>query len=416
MYYFFYLFGTYFDIVLVIVCNLRSYKMKYIIGLILIAFTIKCYAAEPLLELKNFPSKNEIEVLEDNDGLFASKVLEYYKFAALYEAQLNSMGIKPEKVLDTPTLDEIQDAEATTLKKYYSVAKALYEQLKKSPGSNYNAKYEELKKKYKVAENQIFTLKDALYWESLENSKIEYYKTNFPKLVKEIEDLRFKNDSLYLEYNTKLWQSEEKLRNIYNHKTYKKPLISGGITVNQFYINNDFIESDISPAIHINISPESVFGFGKFFDIWAEFQMPVWKSSYTTLKVPNQLYVTSEYKTNIYNTGLALNLPLSELFHFKGFMFNLRLGGGLFWGNARMMSSNLQKTDWDGYMFKGDINLVNYSHYFPVGITAGVNFFNFNKSLNFNQSGGYFDLGKISLSNLYLGIEVPIVSSTFLLK
>lgn len=388
--------------------------MKIIIGLFAVLFSVGLYSAEPLIELKNYPSKSELAALEDNEELYAAKVLEFYKYAALYEAQLNSMGIKPEKPAESPSLEEIQDGETTILKKYYGIAKTLSEQLKKAPGGIYNAKYIDLKNKYKDAENQIFMLQDSVYWLSLNKKQVDFYKDKFPKMVAEIESLKFKIDSLYLEYNKKLWNAEDKLRNIYNHKSYKKPLVTGGITINQFKFNDDKIETDLSPAIYLNFSPESIFGFGKFFDIWAEYQMPKWKSYYSDLI--NNYFVVAEYQTNIYNTGLALDLPLSEIFKFNGFMLNLRLGGGLFWGNTRMMSSPAPKTDWDGYMFKGDIRLVNYSQIFPVGIVAGFNYFNFNKTFQLNQNYSYYNLGKIGLRNLYLGIEVPIVSSTFLLK
>jgi hypothetical protein len=381
--------------------------------LIIFLISVYSYAAEPLIELKSYPSKGELEVIEDNEELYTSKLLEYYKYATIYESQLNSMGLKPSVNLSAPTLEEIQDGEAKILKKYYTYAKTLENQLKQSPSGPFNQKYNDLKGKFKSAENELFLLKDSIYWIELENSKLKFYKDRFPKLLAELDSLRFRNDSLLMIYNQKLWKHDDKLRAMYLQLNYKKPLITAGATLNQFFFKDERIETDLSGGVFINLSPESILGYGKYFDLWAEYQFPRWKSKNPTQF--NQGFL-NEFSTNIYDAGLSLSLPITEIFKVKSFILNLRLGGGLFWGNIRQYNSNIPKTDWDGYMIKTDINIVNYSHVFPVGVNMGLSFFNYNKELVLNQSGGSINLGKTWLNSFSIGLQFPLVSSIYLMR
>jgi hypothetical protein len=386
----------------------------YKIWIIILLASAYSYSAEPLIELKNYPGKGELEVIQDNEELYASKLLEYYKFASIYEAQLNSMGIKPVAIVSAPTLEDMQDAEAKILKKYYTIAKNLETQVKQSPSGPFNAKYNNLKSKFKTAENEIFMLQDSLYWMGMENNKIKFYKENFPKLLAELDSLRFRNDSLLMVYNQKLWKHDDKLRSMYLRLNYQKPLITVGATLNQFYFNNNRIETDLSGGIFVAVCPEPILGFGKYFDIWAEYQFPRWKSKNVNSNV-NQGFI-NEYSTNIYDAGLSLSLPISKLFNVKSFLLNLRFGGGLFWGNTRLYNSFAQKADWDGYVIKTDISIVNYSHIFPVGVYVGLSFFNLNRDLVLTQYGGNLNLGKFWLDNFQIGIQFPLISNSHIMR
>lgn len=371
------------------------------------------HAAEPIVEVVPLPTGSELELYEDSEGLFALKLIEYYKAAVALETQLLMMGLQPDNRIAPPTLDDLQDMEIRTLRRYYSQALGVLKQVQNSPDGLYNKKIEELRAKLEKAHQDNFILKEQIHTQNLDLISSDFYKKRFRELVGQADSLRLLLDENYFDYMTKLWQHDENLRNIYENCANCTPILSLSMSGNFWDFRHDIVEADISPAVMVNFNPSPVLGFGRLIDIWGEYSYPILKTRRFNHNLDE---IGIEYKTDFFTTGMNLNLPLSEVLKIDDFYLGLKAGYGFFWGNSRATNTNLNETNWNGQVVRLELNAANYNRFFfPLGVFITYNFYNYSKELRFPAFGNDINLGKPWVNNLQLGIKFSLWRSSTLL-
>lgn len=369
---------------------------------------ISLNAAEPIIKISPLPPNAELEMYEDSEGLFTQKTLDYYKAAVLLESQLKMMGLEPATETFPPTLEELQDVDVALLKKFYRMALNLENQVKSSPDGLYNKKIVELREQLKVKDARLFELEDELFQQNVINKHLLFYQEKYSELIVQIDSLRHEFDKLYLDYSQKIWKHDTELRQMYEQAAKRQAILSISASGNQLFMGNDNINEDISPGVAINFYPKPVLGYGRLFDVWVEYLYPVLNARNSfQLKDNNDKY-PYEFSTDIISSGINMSIPISELIEVNDFNIGFKLGGGFFWGNARLFNSNVPKSDWQGQMVRMEFNVANYNSSVPMGLYVAYSFYHYSKDLRFNLPEQVLNLGKPWTNNLQIGITVPI--------
>ncbi len=364
------------------------------------------FAAEPIVKVEPLPSSAELELYEDSEGLFALKVLEYYKAAISLEAQLKMMDLEPTNRLAAPTIDELQDMDLRTLKRYYSQALGIMKQVEAAPDGLYNKKIDELRTKLEKTYSDNFLLKEQMFTQNLDLLSLNFYKYHYKAMIHQTDSLRRLIDSSYYDYMNKLWQHDNEMRNIYENCNSCVPILALSLSGNFWDFGDDRVSTDISPGVMLNFNPSPVVGLGNLIDIFAEYNYPLLKAKSNSAASDADAL---EYKTDFFSTGLNLNVPLSQIFEIKKFSLGMKAGYGFFWGSTRMPNSGMPSADWQGQVLRLELNAANYNRYFfPVGVFIAYNFYNFSKELAFPNYGGNINLGKPWINNLQLGLKFSL--------
>lgn len=379
--------------------------MKRVLIILAFFISLKLFAAEPFIELPPLPSNNELEIYEESDALFALKVLEYYRLAVLYEAQLKMMGLSPSNPTAVPTLDELTDADQRTLRRYYSQADGLRRQVLEAPDGLYNRKIQELRERIDKLSNDNFVLQEQIYRQNLELISANFYRNRYREMINQIDSLRRVLDVMFYDCNEKSWQSAERIRQAYDNWKSSASILSIGLMGNYLNYNDNRLDASISPGIALVFNPSPIFGMGRILDIWTEYTYQIIEAT----KRINNRDIDMEYKTDYIATGLNLNVPLSDVMKIENFYLGLKGGYGFFWGSSRLPNTELPSKKWQGQTVRFELMATNFSRFhFPLGIYAAYSFNNYSKDLVFPAFGGDINLGRPWTTSFQLGIRFSL--------
>ncbi len=385
------------------------YKLISMLCLLLL-ISSNSYAAEPIVKVEALPSGNELEMYEDSENLFAMKILEYYKFAVALETQLRIMGLEPTSRVFAPTLEELEDTDIRTLRKFFRQAAALEKQVLDAPNGLYNKKIEELREKLEKQQYDNFVMKEQLFIQNLDLLSYNFYKNNYRRLITQADSLRLVIDESYFDCAKRIWEQNENLIKMYQSTSHIIPILSIAGTGNIWNFRNDAVESDISPGVILLFNPSPVLGFGKFVDIWGEYIYPI------LLVEEVESGVVARYNTNMFATGLNLNVPISELMNIDHFSLDFKAGYGFFWAKTEAPNTEFGRTDWQGQLIRLELGISNFNKlFFPVGVFINYNFYNYSKDLKFASHYGQVNLGKPWINNIQLGLKFSLWRSSMIM-
>jgi len=385
------------------------YKSIYIL-LILLLSQSRIFAAQPIVKVEPLPSGNELEIYEDSENLFAMKILEYYKLSIALETQIRIMGLESATRVISPTLEELEDTDIRTLRKFYRQATALEKQVIDAPEGLFNAKIDDLRLKLDKQQYDNFILKEQLFVQNLDLLSCNFYKTNYRKLIAQSDSIRLVIDENYFDYMQKLWGQNLSLHKLHQNTHHYTPILSLSGTGNFLNFRNNNIESDISPGVMITFNPSPIIGFGKFVDIFGEYIHPI------LLVVEENSSIRARYNTNMLTTGLKLNVPLSDLMKINDFQLDFKAGYGFFWANTEAPNTDFGRTNWQGQLIRLELGVSNFNKiFFPVGVFINYNFYNFSKDLKFASYDDNVNFGKHWVNNLQLGLKFTMWHSSMIL-
>ncbi len=367
--------------------------------LVFMLVTTFVYSAEPIVELEPFPTLEQFQTYEDSEVWFYNKVLEYYKISIIYETQIKALGDMPAAIPQIPSLDDLESVEFKILRKYYNTADKLKNQVINMGSGAETKKIIELQQKIKQLEKDIFTIKDQNFQYSLDIDKSNFYKERYEESIKQINEIKYTLDSTFTQYHKNTLEIYS-LMNHLNDNLYT--VIGLGISANQLYYQKDNADAVIAPALSINFNPGKIFGFGRLLDFWAEYR-----------------YIKSEVKsysnninnsTDMYSLGLALNIPLDEVFKIKDFNSTFKFGYGYFHSNTYISSSDINSISSNGNIIKLELNFSNFSKFFPFTIFTNLDFCKYNKNLILFGDDD-INLGKPWVTNFAVGFRFPLWQS-----
>ena len=347
--------------------------MKKIFEIIVFALiTTFAYSAEPIIDLEPFPTLEQFQTYEDSDIWFYNKIIEYYKISIVYQTQIKSIGAIPVAIPQAPSMDDIESIEFKILRKYYSTAEKLKNQVIAMESGAETQKIKELQVKIRSLEQDIFTIKDQNFQYSLEAEKTQYYKNRYQEILKRIDTLQFNLDSSVTNYHNSTLNIYKSMQNIDNN-LYS--VISFSISANQYYYQNAQVDALLSPGVGFNFNPGKIFGFGRLFDFWADYNLI--KSEVKTFSDK------AENSTDRFSLGVSLNIPLDDILRIKDFNSTFKVGFGYFHTNTEMTNSNFGSINSNGNIIKLELNFDNFSKYFPFTLYTNLDFNKFNKELVF---------------------------------
>jgi len=379
--------------------------MKCIFIILVFFVSFRLFAAEPIVELPPLPSGNELEIYEESDALFALKVLEYYRLALLYEAQLKIMGLTPSNPTAVPSLDELTEADQRTLRRYYMQADGLRRQVLEAPDGLFNRKIQELRDRIEKLSNDNFILQEQIYRQNLELISANFYRSRYRDMISQIDSLRRILDVMFYDCNEKSWQSADRIRQAYDNWKSSASILSIGLTGNYLNYNDNRLDANISPGVAVVFNPSPIFGMGRILDMWTEYTYQIIEA---TRRINNR-DVDMEYKTDYIATGVNLNVPLSEVMKIENFYLGLKGGYGFFWGSSRLPNTELASKKWQGQTVRFELMATNFSRFhFPIGVFAVYSFNNYSKDLVFPAFGGDLNLGRPWTTSFQLGIRFSL--------
>lgn len=346
--------------------------MKYVLGILfMLICTNYSYCAEPITDLEPLPSLSEFQTYEDSELWFHNQMLEYYKTASMYYAQVNYHGAKPVVNVIKPSLDDLESLEFKTLRKYYQNAELLRNQIISLPNGDGIIKITELRETINGLNARNNTLTDSLYLYRLNATKSEFYKERYEEMVAQI-------DSLQHEFETKTNSQYKNLiemnRTVLRMNRAKYSVVSLGISGTQFQFDAANVNELLSPGISISLNPGKMFGIGRIFEFWGEYSYLLNDiSSYNSKSITNGVHRVAG--------GVSWIIDLSKLMSDSDYNLFFNVGLGYFHSVSKAINSGYASSSCNGNSVKLEFVFDNYSNYFPFGIFAQVNFNRFNKDL-----------------------------------
>lgn len=377
--------------------------MKKLLVFILLLGHFSIFAAEPIVQIPQLPSK---EAFDNPEEFFTIKTLEYLSYAIALQTQIMMLGKKPEVQVSIPTFEQLSDQDYNLIKKYYSIAKKLEKQVK-NLDENVNRKHIEELRKRLVETQQMY---DSLYFATLNqylsSEKINFYKKNIDSLIYKNLNLAFEIDSISVEFFNKLTLQREIIKRIYNeYYKYTKPALSLSTASNLFMINNENLSNKLSVSTEVLINLNPLFDFGKYLDFWLKYSHPVFISSFI-INNPKQK-IEYLWNTDFYSVGLNSNI---QLINNDQFRLGFKLGIGQFWGISRLFNQTSPETTFSGQELKFELNFGKNSVYTPFDIFVGFNSY-FNEEipkLKVN-SALISNFGNKNFNSISLGIRFVII-------
>lgn len=377
--------------------------MKRFIALFAFFVGFNLYAAEPIEKVPSNPSAEELETYTESENIFSYKILELYKTASVLEAQLTLLGITPTVKPYAPSLDELSGADETTYKKYYKIAASIQKQVEQAPNGLVSARLTELKNRLDKVNTEAFLAGEAKYNLEQDNKNCNFYKENYRKLIGVVDSLRFVGDSLYFAYKKAAWKQSGIFQNYYEGKTPSLTILSVGLVLNQFYFNDERIESGATPGITIGFNPSPILGFGRYLEIFGEYD---YIKSTAKVNRFEEFGLTSHIE--LASVGMKLNFPLSQAIGAKNIDLNFKLGAGFFWANANAINTSMPDNSWHGQLISLELGVNNPSPSFPIGAYVGYKFYNSVKDIRFATFNGPINLGQPWINSLNFGLKFMI--------
>ena len=302
----------------------KSYKvliMKYLV--ILLFCVAQLFSLEPVVKITELPSMEVLEAYEDNEELFAMKVMEYYKASVMLSTQLENLGFVPDEKFKALSLEELSDMELDLIVRYYNIAKSLQGQVESITGAEKSNKVNELKKRIVEIE--------GLYADSI-------WEVRNTSLLKQLE---MKN-KIEAECYEKISLIEEALK---NNCSECVNFLSLAITENVFLGNfNQQLESKPNLGVKVYLNASKPFGFGRSFEFWYEYQAPRFTTSFNY----GGGSVNQTWNSSLNTIGLSTRFFPIPLTSSNEISSGIRLGAGYFWASGKMYNNEIATFSHEG--------------------------------------------------------------------
>jgi hypothetical protein len=372
--------------------------MKKLLGILfIIFFTNYLYSAEPVSELENFPTLTEFQTYEDSEAWFYSKVLEYYKISILYSAQIKSYGATPSSELINPTIDDLESIEFKILRKYYDIAAKLKAQIIELPSSNNTIKIRELQSKIKELESKNEALNDSLFSYSIDANKTDFYKVKYISLTRKLDSLQ--KSYIELNYNKNI----ENINALYPKEAtnkVKSAILSLSISGQKSFYQDSKIDEKLNPGFGLVFHPGTAFGFGKIFEVYAEYS-----KAYFEINDARKIDINGDCE----KIALGLNalISLDPIIRSEDFSTVFKLGIGYFHSNYEIENSQLGDYTNYGENVRFELAFKNFNAKFPFEIFGTFNMNKFEKDIYLSNSRD-FKIDRQWINEFFLGVRLPL--------
>ena len=361
--------------------------MKYLTILLLITF--KLYSLEPVVKISELPAMEVLEAYEDNEELFAMKVMEYYKASVMLSTQLENLGFVPDEKYKAPSLEELSDMELDLIVRYYNIAKSLQGQVESITGAEKSNKVNELKKRIIEIE--------GLYTDSL-------WDVRNTCLLKQLE---MKNN-IESECYEKISKIEESLK---NNCPDCVNFLSLAITENAFFgCFNDQLSSKPNLGVKVYLNASKPFGFGRSFEFWYEYQAP----RFTTTFNYGNGGMDQTWNSSINTLGLSTKFFPIDIASSKEISSGVRLGAGYFWGSGKMYNNEIANFSHEGMKVELEFfgGLSDYRYPIDIFLNLGL-LQSFKNDLTFDLgNNNKLSFGK-TMFNISLGLRYNFWTSLY---
>lgn len=346
-------------------------RMKKLLLIIAILFwSNELLAIETFVTLPKEPQN--LEAFTESEAIYFATYLDYFLTAAILESQLNSLGVKPKAKLPKISFELIENMETKQLKNIIKISAILDKQISELPES-YNQKQIDCEKTKAEIEAKLFQLQldtincrnDAVMMQSMK-AKIEEITQKSQDIENEcynkIADLTKENYEL-------------KYLVLSNEELSEKVILTFQISGKQFFLDKEFIHSEINPSFGINLKAFNISDNSAFIKLWADY-------TYLSTSVDflektsqyNEMVWTDDYKDDVWTFGFDFELNLSKLFKINKTQWNFVVGSGFFKGFSKNCRSYFPKDDYSGNFVKAETNIRNFSKLFPFGFHIGTIF------------------------------------------
>jgi hypothetical protein len=382
---------------------LKQNTLRLVVGVIIVFFLVQlAYAAEPMVKLPPMPSKAEIEKYEDNEELFASLLLDYFKIAATLDAQLKYWDIKPTVALPTPTLEEITSQEVKTLKKFYNVAFRLQLQIESLPEEQIHAELYDLQKRLQAEKKKNVELGVKNYELELKSQNTDVYTSRVYEIAKFCDSIKKSHDSILYKYYMLQFSSSSAMARALDNSFIPSLMLSNSAVIPS--ISSGDVQTDISYSAKAELNLNSLDEYGKYFDIWFAYLMPQIKSN----SDPNNNNSSwREWNSNIYSLGVNLNLP--SVIELKPVKAGIKIGVGHYWGSASSPNSALPETNYKGQTVNLELNFSRFTTISPASL-----YFNFGvlfptRDMIFADPIQDVNIGRATIKTFSVGLRFNIL-------
>jgi len=360
-------------------------KIIFIILLIL-TMNWQLFAAVPIIKVNVPDSKQTLELYEDSEGLFAMKIMEYYKMALMLETQLKLMGVESKSKAIQPTFEELEDLEYKVILKYYNIAKKLEDEVIAAPATQ----REEMLSKINELE---LAIRDSVASMILQKGEeLNHFLDKSLQRLRALDDTYSKNIELIRD------SYENNCMNSYS-------LISVSDKGNIFFSNGgDFVRNDPWLSLKGTVNAGRIAGFWKDFNVWYEYLAPKFYTQYD-----KNAEFRQSWNTNGHAVGAGGKIPVSVKPDFK---HGINLELGYFWlkGNIENIPNN--SLNWDGMNFNLEYYAGVPSCRFPFEMFVDFSIYhNFSKNLRFytgRKGMEVIDIGKTHMA-ISLGIRYNLL-------
>ena len=355
------------------------------------------------LLLQNEPD----ELTDDQKQEYLTLLWDFYRVSDALQQQLNQLGSPARTRLEAPPIrgiNQIEDVDldlVATLRTQIQQARNLIRQVENIDLPLSNRREEALRNQVvaisKQASNSNFELQKQIIElnEKLQQSKLE----------------ALQNQS----YQELFLNSQETIRNIHglkNRHTVPTLAVTVGAAANIFY--DDKYSPLLAPSIGINFNPSAILGMIDIFDVWADYSNP-------NVKVENYHWnygfgnYTVEHSLNNLSAGVNLRFKLSEYFNIKTVNWLLKGGVGCLWMFDKMPNTHFTSNTWQGYLFRVETEVLNFSSQLPIGIYASYSFNKTQSNLTSNNVNNW-DFNRQKFGTLNLGLKFFILAHSPLNK
>lgn len=351
------------------------------------------WSAVPVITVPEISQTLEIELYEDSQGLYAMKLMEYYKMAVILETQLKILGVKTEQKAKPPVFEEFEDMELKILKKYYTIAKNLEKEVIDAPDSDRQILLERINE---LESRMLDTVAIYTIEKGAERNKILDLMVQSLKMV---EETNSKNIELLIN------------QNFVNCMDYKTLVSVAGISKIFFSQGDGKVTNDPGLGLQVALNFGKLVGFWEGFEIRYEYLAPKFFTNYEDL--PFLPHYREQWNTNVSSVSAGGKIELNRTEKVvQG--FNLFLG--YFWADGYIYNQGQHRMNFDGGLMSLEYYLGSPSCKYPIEIFGGISVFNsFSKSLVFNTGVAGFeqiDIGKTHLS-VNLGLRYNIWRTPF---
>ncbi len=371
-------------------------KKFLIVLILLVLFGLPLLAEVFVVSVPPLPDKSSIEIYEEEE-LFSLTVLQYYYTAAGIETLIKIHGITPKCIVPIPTLEDLEDADFKTIRKYYSICMELKNQYDENQLNYRDVEIESLLHQVRDCQKYNLQLQSENRKLILVNDKLDFYRENNAKLIDDLSNRQFVIDSLtWALYRAKDDSFRDFRANMKKNRRNMYPVFSllGGVEKNYMY-NDKLIENNGFNG-QLVFNPGPIINIGRYFDVRGGV-------NHSSISAPGQRYYVTSYEYSV-----DLIMPLNEIFKFNELNLEMKLGVGFFNSEIYSPNSEIEDYDWHGELVRMELDAFNFGCEFPVGLYVSYSFYHNSKSPVFYSGNQRIDVGNKWTNGFSLGLSFAL--------